>query len=153
MLSLHQDQTIHPAENFISMNLFQNFFFDNIGLNEIQLPSLKKKTFFSFKCQKCIWRSTNFWFLNFFKVVFDFQSKYHVQSDLSYNLKQARIAYSLQFSSYSGGHCKSSDAGTGGHCFSPYGITDKKYQMRNSTLLLLCHVSNSRTSPISDTNF
>ena len=45
MLSLHQDQTIHPAENFISMNLFQNFFFDNIGLNEIQLHPWKKRPF------------------------------------------------------------------------------------------------------------
>ena len=71
-------------------------------------PQKKMRTFFSFKCQKFMWRSANFWLPIFSKLFLDSQSKYHVQSDLSYNLKQARIAYSLQFSSYTGGHCISS---------------------------------------------
>ena len=73
-----------------------NVFHDNIGSKKNQPPSSKKnlRLFFSFKCQKITWRSGKFLLLIYFKVVS--QSKYHVQSDLSYNLKHERYAHSLQ---------------------------------------------------------
>ena len=57
-----------------------------------QPPSLKQKLrlFFSFNVKKLPEGVQIFCFLFISKLLLDFQSKYHFQSDLNYNLKQKR---------------------------------------------------------------
>ena len=93
--SLHHGQTIHPKENFISMNLLQmSFMITYVGPKKISLHPRKKDwgSFLVSNVKKLLEGVGILGFLYISKLFLDFQSKYHFQSDLSYDLKQKRYA-------------------------------------------------------------